>query len=100
MPVNGGARNGVTNALVSQTHHDGSYALAIPALIDLTNTYNASVTVPICAGSTINLSGYTMSAWIYVTGTNLGSDRFLFFDRALMLSSGRSSRHGCMSTGT
>ncbi len=80
MPVNGGARNGVTNVLASQTHHDGAHALAFPALIDLTNTYNASVMVPICTGGTINLSGYTMSAWIYVTGTNLGTETFLFFD--------------------
>jgi hypothetical protein len=70
-PVNGGgATNGVTNVTTSTTtFHDGTRALAVPALA---NGQVVSVAVPVCrAGSTLNLAGFTLSAWVRLSGTAL-----------------------------
>jgi hypothetical protein len=79
-PVNGGgATNGVTNVTTSTTtFHDGPRALAVPALA---NGQIVSVATPICRpGSTLNLAGFTMSAWVRLTGTALSHYSFVFFD--------------------
>ena len=77
-PVNGGSSDCVANITISQSKvHDGSYALAVPANC---NTGVASVAFQICSGSTINMAGYTMSAWVQLTGTALDAYAFLFFN--------------------
>jgi hypothetical protein len=84
-PVNGGGTNGATNFIpTTNQHHDGTYALAVPILVDVTTTYLASTAVPLCAnGSTIAIGGYTMTAWIKVVdapgGNTLGALDALFF---------------------
>lgn len=84
-PVSGGATNGATNFIpTTNQHHDGTYALAVPILVDVTTTYLASTAVPLCAnGSTIAIGGYTMTAWIKVVdapgGNALGALDALFF---------------------
>jgi len=76
-PVNGGGTtNGVTTS--TTTAHDGGAALAVPGTA---NGQIVSVTVPICrSGSTQNLAGFTLSAWVRLTGTALSPDSFVFFD--------------------
>lgn len=83
-PINGGAPNGATNFVVTTNqHHDGSYALAVPILVDVTNTFLGSTSVPLCGnGSPIDIGGLTMSAWVMVhnaSGSLLGSSDFLWF---------------------
>jgi hypothetical protein len=48
--------------------HDGSYSLAVPMTIDFNPKNYASVAVPLCPSGSVNLNGYTMSAWIYFAG--------------------------------
>jgi hypothetical protein len=83
-PVNGGGTNGATNFVATTSQkHDGSYALAVPILVDTTTTYLGSTAVPLCAnGSTLALGGFTMSAWVMVhsnAGSTLDPTTFLFF---------------------
>jgi hypothetical protein len=79
-PVNGGGtNNGVTNVTITTSRtHDGSRALAVPALA---NGQVVSVAVPVCLdGNTVNVAGFTVSAWVYLTGTDLSTYSFIFFD--------------------
>ncbi len=78
-PVDGGDNNGVTNVTSTQTHvHGGNRGLAVSGLA---NGQVISVAVPLCGtGSVVNLAGYTMSAWVYLTGTELAFESFMFFD--------------------
>ena len=78
-PVDGGENNGATNVTSTQTHvHAGNHALAVAGLA---NAQVVSVAVPLCeSGNTINMAGYTMSAWVYLTGTELAFESFMFFD--------------------
>jgi hypothetical protein len=67
-PINGAGTNGASNFVATTAQkHDGSYALAVPILVDRNTTYLGSTAVPLCtSGSTVSLGGYTMSAWIMV----------------------------------
>ncbi len=63
---------GVTNITVSTSHfHTGTRSLAVSigiAAFSLNDSRGASVTVPLCASTdTVNLAGYTMSAWVLFT---------------------------------
>lgn len=63
---------GVTNITVSTSHaHTGTRSLAVSigiAAFSLNDSRGASVTVPLCASTgTLNLAGYTMSAWVLFT---------------------------------
>jgi hypothetical protein len=69
-----GSGGGDTNITVSSTHvHTGTRALAVTMGIGAYSTNGStgvSVTVPLCASSgTVNLAGYTFSAWVYFTVT-------------------------------
>lgn len=81
-PVNGGDNNGTTNVTTTSiaAHvHDGGNALAVPGLTDGSTV--VSVAVPVCRqGASVNMAGFTLSAWVYLTGTDLSSLSFLFFD--------------------
>jgi hypothetical protein len=83
-PINGGGTNGATNFVATTSQkHDGSYALAVPVLVDTATTYLGSTAVPLCAnGSTIALGGFTMSAWVMIhssAGSTLDPTTFVFF---------------------
>ena len=65
---------GVTNVTVSSSRfHTGSRSLAVTfgvAAYSLNDARGAAVQVPLCASTgTINLAGYSMSAWVYFTVT-------------------------------
>jgi hypothetical protein len=65
---------GVTNITVSSSHfHGGTHSLAVTAAIaaySASDSRGISVAVPLCASSgTVNLAGYTLSAWVYFTVT-------------------------------
>jgi hypothetical protein len=79
-PVNGGDGNGVTNVTTTSNRvHDGSRALAVPGSTGAGPI--VSVAAPVCqAGASVNMAGFTMSAWVYLTGTDLSTYSFLFFD--------------------
>lgn len=79
-PISGGAMNGVQNITVSATmKHDGTNALAVPINVDFSNASLASIAVPLCS-STMNLAGYTVSAWLYFAGPAFDADTFVFLD--------------------
>jgi hypothetical protein len=64
-PVSGGANNAVTNITnTTAKAHDGTHALAVSIISNGTPIF---VTVPFCQGSQVNLAGYKMSAWLYLT---------------------------------
>jgi hypothetical protein len=67
------------NVTVSTTHvHDGKSALAVSGLA---NGEVISVATPLCKSqSSINVAGFTLSAWVYLSGTALSQYSFLFFD--------------------
>ena len=85
--------NGVTNVLATQTTvHDGAYALAVPILDDGVTAYVGSVNVPLCqSAATINTAGFTMSAWVKLSGPQVGSLSALFFEASSALSGTDSS---------
>jgi hypothetical protein len=65
---------GITNITVSSSHvHTGTHSLAVTMAISAYSTNLArgiSVAVPFCASSgTVNLVGYTLSAWVYFSVT-------------------------------
>ena len=67
--------NGVTNITVSSSRfHSGSRSLALTLGISAYSTNEArgaEVLVPLCASTgTVNLAGYTFSAWVYYTVTS------------------------------
>jgi hypothetical protein len=67
--------NGATNMQLSQAQHrGGSYSLAAPILIDMTNTYTAGVAAS--TSCSVNLAGYKLSAWIYFDSTMSLSDHY------------------------
>ena len=83
-PISGGGTNGASNFVATTSQkHDGSYALAVPILVDRSTTYVGSTAVSLCtSGSTISVGGYTMSAWIMVhngAGNTLGALDYLWF---------------------
>jgi hypothetical protein len=52
----------------------------VPILIDETTTYLGAVAVPLCqSSSTVNLGGFTLSAWLYFDGPSLPPETFVFF---------------------
>ena len=67
--------NGVTNITVSSSRfHSGSRSLALTLGISAYSTNEArgaEVQVPLCASTgTVNLAGYSFSAWVYYTVTS------------------------------
>jgi hypothetical protein len=69
-PVN--PSSGITNITVSASRfHTGGHSFAVSMSIGAYSTTGArgvSVAVPLCASTgTINLAGYTFSAWVYFT---------------------------------
>jgi hypothetical protein len=66
---------GITNITVSTSHvHSGTHSLAVTMAIAAysadPSTRGISVGVPFCASSgTVNLVGYTLSAWVYFNVT-------------------------------
>jgi hypothetical protein len=68
---------GVTNITVSTSHfHTGGQSLAVSlgiAAFSSNDSRGAAVTVPLCKSTgTVNLAGYTLSAWLFFT-VNQGS---------------------------
>jgi hypothetical protein len=50
----------------------GSYALRVPVSTNGTSIVDAFIQVPLCAGSSVNLAGSTISASVYLAGPQLG----------------------------
>jgi hypothetical protein len=64
--------NGASNALLSHTRYQSANtSLAAPIIIDATTTFTASVAVSPCkTGGTINLAGYQLTAWVYLSSAS------------------------------
>lgn len=74
--------NGATNLQISHSQvHGGSASIAASVLIDYVNSNTAEVAVSPCkTGGTVDLAGYTLTAWVYISGPALGALDFFFVD--------------------
>jgi hypothetical protein len=62
--------NGATNIAITQSkYHGGNSALIAPVLIDMSTTYDAEVAVSTSCAN--NIAGYSMSAWVFLSGPEL-----------------------------
>jgi len=74
--------NGATNLQISHSQvHGGSASIAASVLIDYVNSNTAEVAVSPCkTGGTVDLAGYTLTAWVYISGPALGALDFFFIE--------------------
>ena len=74
--------NGATNLQISHSQvHGGSASVATSVLIDYVNSNTAEVAVSPCkTGGAVDLAGYTLTAWVYISGPAFGALDFFFVD--------------------
>jgi hypothetical protein len=66
--------DGATNLQITHSQYhpgSGNSSIVVPVLIDYSSTFSAEVAAS--TSCTINLAGYTMSAWVYISGPALTS---------------------------